>query len=96
MSAGSDANPPDEISRDSEHHGSAGEVAQANLRPLEEHEQRVTALRLALIEGENSGAADDLDIKKIKQRRACDQTVDASHLTFRCAAHRAMIRSIHV
>lgn len=68
MSAGLDANPPDGISQDSEHHGSAGEVARANLRPLEEHEQKITALRLALIEGENSGEADDLDIKKIKAK----------------------------
>jgi len=68
MSAGSDANPPDGISRDSERHGSAGEVARANLRPLEEREQKVTALRHALIEGENSGEADDPDIKKIKAK----------------------------
>lgn len=68
MSAGLQANPPDGISRDSERHGSASEVARISLRRLEEHERKVTALRQALIKGENSGAADDLDIKKIKAK----------------------------
>jgi antitoxin ParD1/3/4 len=68
MSAGLEANPPQGISRDSEHHGSVSETARASLRLLEEHGRKVTALRQALIEGENSGEAHDLDIAKIKAK----------------------------
>jgi hypothetical protein len=64
MSAGGlDANPPEGISRDAERHGPPSEVALAG-----EHERNVTALRQALIEGENSGEADDLDLGKIKAK----------------------------
>ena len=39
-------------------YGSVSEVIRAGLRILEEHENKAEVLRLALIEGENSGKAD--------------------------------------
>lgn len=39
----------------------------ASLRQLEEHEQKVQALRRALIDGEESGADQPLDMAEIKQ-----------------------------
>lgn len=49
-------------------YSSTSEVVRASLRLLEEHERKVTALRQALIDGENSGEADELDMKKIKAK----------------------------
>ena len=53
-------------------YGSASEVIRASLRLLEEHEQRVDALRAAIIEGEQSGDAGELSMDEIKRaaRRA--------------------------
>ena len=47
-------------------YGSASEVVRASLRLLEEHEQKIAALRDALIEGENSDDAGELDMNAIK------------------------------
>ena len=54
-------------------YGSASEVIRASLRLLEEREQKLEALRLALIEGEESGADSPLDMDEI--RRAAREAV---------------------
>lgn len=54
-------------------YGSASEVIRASLRLLEEREQKLEALRQALIEGEESGEDSPLDMEEI--RRAAREIV---------------------
>ena len=49
-------------------YGSASEVIRASLRLLEEHEQKVHSLRQALIAGEESGDAGELDMDAIRKK----------------------------
>ena len=48
-------------------YGSASEVLRASLRLLEREEQKIEALRQALIDGENSGDAGTLDMEEIRR-----------------------------
>ena len=50
---------------DSGRFGNASEVLRASLRLMEQEEQKLEALRQALIDGENSGKSTPLDVKKI-------------------------------
>jgi len=49
-------------------YGSASEVIRASLRLLEQEEQKIEALRQALIEGENSGESTPLDMEAIRSK----------------------------
>jgi antitoxin ParD1/3/4 len=48
-------------------YGNASEVVRASLRRMEEEEQKLEALRLALADGENSGQSTPLEMEDIRK-----------------------------
>jgi antitoxin ParD1/3/4 len=58
-------------------YASASEIIRAGLRLLEEHESRVEGLRQALVDGEQSGDAGELNMESVKKKarlRATEST----------------------
>ena len=53
---------------DAGRYGNVSEVVRASLRLLEEHEQKVEALRQALVVGEASGDAGALDFDEVRRK----------------------------
>lgn len=49
-------------------YGNASEVVRASLRSMEQEEQKLEALRQALIDGENSGGSTPLDMLEIIEK----------------------------
>ena len=60
-------------------YSTASEVVRASLRLLEEHEQKVEALRQALIDGEASGDAGTLDFNQIRREARTQAGLTAEH-----------------
>ncbi len=59
--------------------GNRSEVVRASLRLLEEHEQKVEALRQALIDGEASGDAGPLNFEQIKREARKQAGITVEH-----------------
>ncbi len=59
-------------------YANATDVIRSGLRLLEEHEQKVEALRNALIEGEESGVAGPVDMSKIKRQARAEAGLTSS------------------
>lgn len=53
---------------------SASDVVRAALRPLEEHEAKLSVLRAALIQGEQSGPSTSFDIEAFVERKRAERT----------------------
>lgn len=57
-------------------YGSASELMRAGLRLLEEQEQKLEALRQALVDGENSGDAGTLNMRDIAREARREERLD--------------------
>lgn len=64
---------------DAGRYGTVSEVVRASLRLLEEHEQKVEALRQALIEGEASGDAGPLNFDQIRHEARKQAGLTSEH-----------------
>lgn len=65
-------------------YGNVSEVVRASVRLLEEHEQKVEALRKALDEGAASGDAGPLDFDQIRREARRQARLAAGHESKAC------------